>query len=210
MATLSVDLSAFDSENTTLNVYSSTPASSGFGGSSDASYARFTIPTGIGREGSVFYRFDLSALPAGSAVASVRLRYKAKIETTDYMAEYTISAVAGLTIKGTPATLLENASNDRDYGTMSGWTEAEVRTAGIRLYARRSPKTSGSSNRLFVYGATLIVEYEPPVAIYYIKESGAWRQLSNPTFYRKESGFWVKKSGSPFVAGVNYTHKEDQ
>ncbi len=210
MPTLSVDLSIFDSESTTLDTYSTDVASSGCGGSSDTSYARFAIPVALGAEGSVYYRFDLSALPAGSAITSVRLLYKANIQSTSYMQTRTISAVAGLTVKGTPQTLATSEANDKDYGTMTGWTEAEVRTAGICLYAKRRVNNSGSGNRLWIYGATLIVDYEPPAAVYYVKQSGVWRQLSNPTFYRKESGFWVKKSGSPFVAGMNYTYKEDR
>lgn len=211
MATLTVDLSSYDYANSTAVEYSSYPFSNAFAGSaSTGDYARIDLPTGTGAEVTSYYRFDLSALPAGATINSIVVKYKARVSSTSGMETRTIAVVSGTTVKGTAQTLGKTATDDKAFGQITGLSEAEVRALGIKLYAKRSATSTTQARYIQMYGATLTVDYTPAADRFYIKESGAWRQLSNPTFYRKESGFWVKKSGSPFVAGENYTHKEDR
>lgn len=210
MATLTVDLSSYDYANSTAVEYASYPFSNAFAGSANTDYARINLPNGENAEVTSYYRFNLSTLPAGATINSIVVKYKAKVSSTSSVSPRTISIVSGTTVKGTAQTLGTTATVDKTFGQVTGLSEAEVRRLGIKLYAKRGSYNTTSARYIMMYGATLTVDYEPPAAVYYVKESGVWRQLSNPTFYRKESGFWVKKSGSPFVAGENYTHKEDR
>lgn len=211
MATLTVDLSSYDYDNSTAIESTTRPFSNAFAGSaSTGDYARITVPTGAYSEVTSYYRFNLSALPVGVTINSVVVKYKAGISSTSYISPRTIAVVSGTTVKGTAQTLGTTATDDKTFGQITGLSEADVRALGIKLYARRGTGTTGAARYIMMYGATLTVDYTESAARYYVKESDVWRQLSNPTFYRKESGFWVKKSGSPFVAGANYTHKEDR
>lgn len=212
MATLTVNLSSYDYANSTAVENTSRPFSNAFAGSaSTGDYARIDLPTGANAEVTSYYRFNLSALPVGATIKSVVVKYKAGISSTSYISPRTIAVVSGTTdVKGATKTLYTTATDDKTFPQLSGLSEAEVRALGIKLYAMRGTGTTGTARYIMIYGATLTVDYKESVDRYYIKESGAWRKLSNPTFYRKESGVWVKESGSPFVAGVNYTHKEER
>ena len=211
MATLTVDLSNYDYDNSTAVENTSHPFSNAFAGSaSTGDYARIDVPTGANAEVTSYYRFDLSALPVGATINSVVVKYKARISSTSYISPRTISVVSGTTVKGTAQTLGATATDDKTFGQITGLSEAEVRALGIKLYAKRGASVTTQVRHIMMYGATLTVDYTESADKYYIKESDVWRQLRNPTFYRKESDFWVKKSGSPFVAGVNYRRKDDR
>lgn len=208
MATLTVDLSSYDYANSTAVENASYPFSNAFAGSaSTGDYARITVPTGANAEVTSYYRFNLSALPAGATINSIVVKYKAKSSNTSGMSTRTIAVVSGTTVKGTAQTLGTTATDDKTFGQITGLSEAEVRALGIKLYAKRG--TSGTSNIRYIamYGATLTVDYTPAADRYYIKESGAWRQLSNPTFYKKVNGIWVLQSASPFSATGKYERK---
>lgn len=211
MATLTVDLSSYDYANSTAVENTTRPFPNAFAGSaSTGDYARIDLPTGANADVTSYYRFNLSALPAGATINSIVVKYKARISSTSYVSPRTISIVSGTTVKGTAQTLGTTATDDTTFGQITGLSEAEVRTLGIKLYAKRGVSVTTQPRYIMMYGATLTVDYTPAADRHYIKESSVWRKLSNPTFYRKESGVWVKKSGSPFVAGVNYTHKEER
>lgn len=213
MATLTVNLSSYDYANSTAVENTTRPFSNAFAGSaSTGDYARIDVPTGANAAVTSYYRFNLSALPVGATINSVIVKYKVRISSTSYISPRTISVVSGTTEKGTAQTLGTTATDDKTFGQITGLSEAEVRALGIKLYAKRGANTTNTTltRYILMYGATLTVDYTESADRYYIKESGAWRQLSNPTFYRKESGVWVKKSGSPFVAGVNYRRKDDR
>lgn len=210
MATLTVDLSSYDYANSTAVENTTRPFPNAFAGSaSTGDYASIDVPDGANADVTSYYRFDLSALPAGATINSVVVKYKARISSTSYISPRTISVVSGTTVKGTAQTLGTTAADDKTFGQITGLSEAEVRTLGIKLYAKRGRSVT-TPRFIMMYGATLTIDYTESADRYYVKESDDWRQLRNPTFYRKESGFWVKKSGSPFVAGVNYTHKEER
>lgn len=208
MATLTVDLSSYDYANSTAVENASYPFSNAFAGSaSTGDYARITVPTGANAEVTSYYRFDLSALPAGATINSIVVKYKAKSSNTSGMSARTISVVSGTTVKGTAQTLGTTVTDDKTFGQIMGLSEAEVRALGIKLYAKRG--TSGTSNIRYIamYGATLTVDYTPSADRHYIRESGAWRQLSNPAFYKKVNGVWVLQSASPFTTTGKYKRK---
>lgn len=201
MATLTVDLSSYDYDNSTAVENTSYPFSNAFAGSANTSYARINVTT---TEVTSYYRFNLSALPVGATINNIIVKYKAKINDTSYVLARTISVVSGTTVKGTAQTLSTTATDDTPFEQITGLSEAEVRTLGVRLYAETTTSTWLCYIRM--YGATLTVDYEPPTP-YYIRESGAWRQLSNPTFYKNVSGVWVRQSVSPFTTTGKYERK---
>ena len=208
MATLTVDLSSYDYDNSTAVENTSKPFSNAFAGSaSTGDYARITIPTGAYSEVTSYYRFNLSALPVGATINSVVVTYKARISNTSYVSPRTIVVVSGTTEKGTAKTLGTTAAEDNTLGQITGLSEAEVRALGIKLYAKRGTGSTTTTRYILMFGATLTVDYTEPTDRYYIKESDAWRQLSNPTFYRKVNGVWVLQSASPFSATGKYERK---
>lgn len=206
MATLTVNLSSYDYDNSTAVENTSHPFSNAFAGSaSTGDYARIDIPTGANAEVTSYYRFDLSTLPVGATINSVVVKYRAKINNAYSMWSQTIAVVSGTTIKGTAQTLGTTAADDKTFGQITGLSEAEVRTLGIKLYAKCGTSSTTQTRYMMMYGATLTVDYEPPA--YYLKESGAWRQLSNLTFYKNISGVWVQQSSSPFTTTGKYQRK---
>lgn len=208
MATLTVDLSSYDYANSTAVENASYPFSNAFAGSaSTGDYARIDVPTGANAEVTSYYRFDLSALPVGATINSVVVKYKARISSTSYISPRTISVVSGTTVKGTAQTLGAKATDDKTFGQITGLSEAEVRALGIKLYAKRGASVTTQARYIQMYGATLTVDYTPAADRYYIRESGAWRQLSNPTFYKKVNGIWVQQSASPFTTTGKYERK---
>lgn len=208
MATLTVDLSSYDYANSTAVENTTRPFSNAFAGSaSTGDYARIDIPTGANAEVTSYYRFNLSALPVGATINSIVVKYKARISGTSYISPRTISIVSGTTVKGTAQTLGTTATDDKTFGQITGLSEAEVRALGIKLYAKRGTSSTTQTRYMMMYGATLTVDYTPSADRYYIKESGAWRQLSNPTFYKKVNGIWVRQSASPFTTTGKYERK---
>lgn len=208
MATLTVDLSSYDYTNSTAVENTSHPFSNAFAGSaSTGDYARINVPTGANAEVTSYYRFDLSDLPAGATINSVVVKYKAKINNTSLMSTRTIAVVSGTTVKGTAQTLGTTVTDNKTFGQIAGLSEAEVRALGIKLYAKRNTSTSTSARYITMYGATLTVDYTAAADRHYIRESGAWRQLSNPAFYKKVNGVWVLQSASPFSATGKYERK---
>ena len=132
MATLTVNLSSYDYDNSTAVEDTSHPFSNAFAGSTSTSYAIIDVTSnGV----TSYYRFDLSALPAGATINSVVVKYKAKINDTSDMFARTISVVSGTTVKGTAQTLGIRATDDKAFDQITGGSEAEVRTLGVRLYA---------------------------------------------------------------------------
>lgn len=204
MATLTIDLSSYDYDNSTAVENTSYPFSNAFAGSaSTGDYASIDVPTSTDAEVISYYRFNLSTLPAGATINSVVVKYKARINGSSGMSARTIAVVSGTTEKGTAQTLSTTPTNNKAFDQITGLSEAEVRALGIKLYAKRG--TATAARYIAIYGATLTVDYEPPV--YYIRESGAWRQLSNPTFYKNVSGVWVRQSASPFTTTGKYERK---
>lgn len=207
MATLTVDLSSYDYANSTAVENASHPFSNAFAGSASTDYARIDIPTGANAEVTSYYRFNLSALPVGATINSIVVKYKARISSTSYISPRTISIVSGTTVKGTAQTLGTKATDDKTFGQITGLSEAEVRALGIKLYAKRGTSATTQVRNILMYGATLTVDYTPSADRYYINESGAWRQLSNPAFYKKVNGVWVLQSASPFTTTGKYERK---
>lgn len=208
MATLTVNLSIYDYANSTAVENTTRPFSNAFAGSaSTGDYARIDIPTGANAEVTSYYRFNLSALPVGATINSIVVKYKARISSTSYISPRTISIVSGTTVKGTAQTLGTTATDDKTFGQITGLSEAEVRALGIKLYAKRGTSSTTQTRYMMMYGATLTVDYTPSADRYYIRESGAWRQLSNPTFYKKVNGVWVLQSASPFTTTGKYERK---
>lgn len=208
MATLTVDLSSYDYANSTAVENTTRPFSNAFAGSSSTGdYAKIDIPTGANAEVTSYYRFNLSALPVGATINSVVVTYKARIRSTNSVSPRTISIVSGTTVKGTAQTLSTTATDDKTFGQVTGLSEEEVRALGIKLYAKRGTSSTTTTQYLMMYGATLTVDYTPSADRHYIRESGAWRQLSNPAFYKKVDGIWVLQSASPFSATGKYQRK---
>lgn len=208
MATLTVNLSSYDYANSTAVENTTRPFSNAFAGSaSTGDYARIDLPTGANAEVTSYYRFNLSALPVGATINSIVVKYKARISSTSYISPRTISIVSGTTVKGTAQTLGTKATDDKAFGQITGLSEAEVRALGIKLYAKRGTSSTTQTRYMMMYGATLTVDYTPSADRYYINESGAWRQLSNPAFYKKVDGIWVLQSASPFTTTGKYKRK---
>ena len=158
--TVTVDISGFDSAHSSYaSVSSNHPISEGYAGSESGTYAQFTMATGSYAEMTLYYTFDLPAIPAGATIKSVTCTAKIYLSSTSGISTRTAQLCTGTTVKGS-ASNITNSTTAFSMTPGDDWTRAELLNAGIKVYTRRSTSSTSNARTVRFYGATLTVEYE--------------------------------------------------
>lgn len=127
--------------------------------SSNTSYATINLTTGTNAVTYVYFTFDFSEIPAGSAIDSISCSAKTYINTTNTSRITTRQAqlYSGSTAKGSASTI---SNSTTAYNMTTGnWTRDELQDASLRIYVQRGTSNTTSNYYVRVYGATFTVEY---------------------------------------------------
>lgn len=143
------------------SVSSSYPFSNPVGkGSSNTTYAQWNLTTGSNAESYVFYKFNLSEIPADATINSVTCKAKAYINQTNSsrISARTIQLYyQNLTAKGSATTI--SSSTSVLTLTCGTWTRKELDECHIRLYAKRGTSNTTTTYYCRFYGADLTINY---------------------------------------------------
>lgn len=159
-ATISADISSYDTVNIAYkSIDESNPIENAYADSSSSTYCRFYLVDGAREESYIFFKFDLSAIPADATIKSVTAVAKGAISSTgNAIAARQMQLATGTTLKGTSGALgTSPTARTLDAGT---WTRAELQDARVRYYARRGTSSTTSSYNIRAFGATITVTYE--------------------------------------------------
>lgn len=225
----------YDIEDTSIECIPSTYSDNTFNGSSSMNYingytnssstTRAVLQIGTkNADQSIFYKFDVSSIPADATVISVS-NCKFKI---------CVSASLSSTNTGVQLYSGNTSKSNKNY---SGWytnTSANVYTlSGLGTFTREelndlklkiTGRTSTANRSIYFYGADITIEYEYLGAVYYlytstvdktktvrladhssntvfIKQNSTWAPISH--VYQKENGSWVEISDPASILNTN-------
>lgn len=206
---LKVNPSGYDSTNYSYeSVNSSYPLSKPIGkGSSNSTYAQWSLKKGFGSETYVFYLFDLSAIHEDATIDSVECTAKGYSSCSSNMVNYvrtqTMQMFFGTsTAKGTAAKLTDSVTTATiDGGT---WTREELNDCRLRIYGIRSESGTSTTYYHRFYGADLTVTYTYNSEKFMMKTGGAWADAAR--VFKKVNGIWVEQTELSSVVedGVRY------
>lgn len=175
-------------------------------GSTSTSMCRVNLKTGSRATSYLFYKFDLSAIPANATIDSVACKVKCYINQTNSsrIATRQVQMYYGVdTAKGTASTM--STSTTALNLTCGTWTRAELDDCRIRLYVARGTSNTTTTYYMGLYGADLTVQYtEVSGDKMMLKINGAWAQAVK--VYKKINGAWVEQTDlkSLFDTNTNY------
>ena len=174
------------------SVSSSYPLTNGYTDSTSTTYAQVNWKTGSGVETYVFYKFDLSSIPANATITSVTAKAKGYVNTTNssrvttrQMQLYTGTSTA----KGSALTI-SNSASEQTFSNTGSWTRQELQDARIRYYVKRGTSNTSSNYTLRMYGATLTVNY-------------SWVETTYDITVSNSTSATVTANPSEVVAGEN-------
>lgn len=155
--TVSTVPSSYDTKNYKFN--SASNITSGYSSSNSTTYATINLTSGSYAETYIYYKFDLSSIPAEATIDSITCTAKAFVSNanTRYINSAQLQMFTGLTAKGS-ATSLSTSANVYTL-TAGTWTRNEILDARVRVYAKRGTRSTSSSIYIGFYGASISVTY---------------------------------------------------
>ena len=182
--------------------------------------------------GTIYFTFPSPSLPSGATLQSVScsatFQYNRNGSSSGYSAACRM--YYNTTAKGSETTITTTGGSDMAKTTFNlspgSWTLSELSNA--RLYVTATNSARSTVRYLYVYGATLTIEYlysgksytytiasvtadhtivvsqGASGATLYFKVNGSWVAVASA--YRKVNGSWVQQSdvSTVFQSGVNY------
>lgn len=167
MATITKTVTLIPSGNTgmtNMSTSSSYPATRGYNDTSNTQFARFSVTQNA--EGSIYYTFNASSIPAGATITNVTA--KAKVYINSRVSNAGCQLYSGTTAKGTRTTFTNTQSTVVTLSPGSGWTRSDLNDLRIRLTGTGANSTSSK----YYYFAGAEVEVTYTVTAYDVTASG--------------------------------------
>lgn len=172
-------------------------------GSTNTEYATIYLVTGSRATTTIYWPFDLSAIPSGSEIDSVSCKVKASVSSTIGVNYALVQLYSGSTSKGSSTSILSTSTsaNTLSVGT---WTRSELQNCRLCLQAKRSTSSTSTERSLLFYGADLTVTYTYQSEKFMLKLGGAWHDAAS--VFKKVNGIWVEQTDLANVIedGVRY------
>lgn len=172
-------------------------------GSTNTTYATINLVTGSRETTTIYWPFDLSAIPSGAEIDSVSCKVKASVSSTIGVNSASVQLYSGSTSKGSSTDILSTSpsANTLSVGT---WTRSELQNCRLCLKARRSTSGTSTTRSLLFYGADLTVTYTYQSEKFMLKLGGAWHDVAR--VFKKVNGIWVEQTDLANVIedGVRY------
>lgn len=143
-----------DSTNVTLS-----NITRAYNGTSNTQYATISITQSS--TGSLFFTFDTSEVPAGATITSITGSVKVRVSNTTRVTNTKCQLFADDVAKGDNVTFASTStSNVVTLSPGNSWTRSEV--SDLRLKIGGTGSSSSSSRAIYMYGASITINYSVP------------------------------------------------
>ena len=172
-------------------------------GSTNTTYATINLVTGSRATTTIYWPFDLSAIPSGAEIDSVSCKVKASVSSTSGVGSASVQLYSGSTSKGSSTSILSTSTSAKTL-SVGTWTRSELQNCRLCLQAQRGTYNTSTSRSVLFYGADLTVTYTYNSGQFMLKTGGTWVGAS--TVYKKVNGVWVEQAELSGVMedGVRY------
>ena len=173
-------------------------------GSTNTPYATIYLVTGSGATTTIYWPFDLSAVPSGAEINSVSCKVKAYISSRSGVSSASVQIYSGSTPKGISISLSDSVSASAITLSVGTLTRSELQNCRLCLQVKRGTYNTSTSRSILFYGADLTVTYTYNSGQFMLKTGGTWVGAS--TVYKKVNGVWVEQAELSGVMedGVRY------
>ena len=172
-------------------------------GSTNTTYATINLVTGSRATTTIYWPFDLSAIPSGAEIDSVSCKVKASVSSTSGVNSASVQLYSGSTSKGSSTSILSTSTSAKKL-SVGTWTRSELQNCRLCLKAQRGTSSTSATRSLQFYGADLTVTYTNQSEKFMLKLSGAYNDVART--FKKVSGIWVEQTDLANVIedGVRY------
>lgn len=173
-------------------------------GSTNTTYATINLVTGSRATTTIYWPFDLSAIPSGAEIDSVSCKAKASVSSTSGVGSASVQLYSGSTAKGSSTSILSTSTsaNTLSVGT---WTRSELQNCRLCLQAKRSTSGTSTKRSILFYGADLTVTYTYQSQKFMLKTGGAWADVAR--VFKKVNGIWVEQTDLASVIPDNVRYQ---
>ncbi len=172
-------------------------------GSTNTTYATINLVTGSRATTTIYWPFDLSAIPSGAEIDSVSCKVKASVSSTIGVNSASVQLYSGSISKGSSTSIL-STSTSAETLSVGTWTRSELQNCRLCLKAKRGTSSTSIKRSLLFYGADIAVTYTYKNEKFMLKLSGAYNDVART--FKKVSGIWVEQTDLANVIedGVRY------
>ena len=172
-------------------------------GSTNTTYATINLVTGSRATTTIYWPFDLSAIPSGAEIDSVSCKVKASVSSTSGVSSASVQLYSGSTSKGSSTSILSTSTSAKTL-SVGTWTRSELQNCRLCLKAQRGTSSTSTTRSLLFYGADLTVTYTYKNEKFMLKLSGEYNDVART--FKKVSGIWVEQTDLANVIedGVRY------
>ena len=172
-------------------------------GSTNTTYATINLVTGSRATTTIYWPFDLSAIPSGAEIDSVSCKVKASVSSTSGVSSASVQLYSGSTSKGSSTSILSTSTSAKTL-SVGTWTRSELQNCRLCLKAQRGTSSTSTTRSLLFYGADLTVTYTYKNEKFMLKLSGDYKDAART--FKKVSGIWVEQTDLANVieGGVRY------
>ena len=172
-------------------------------GSTNTTYATINLVTGSRATTTIYWPFDLSAIPSGAEIDSVSCKVKASVSSTSGVSSASVQLYSGSTSKGSSTSILSTSTSAKTL-SVGTWTRSELQNCRLCLKAKRGTSSTSTKRSLLFYGADLTVTYTYKNEKFMLKLSGDYKDAART--FKKVSGIWVEQTDLANVIedGVRY------
>ena len=172
-------------------------------GSTNTTYATINLVTGSRATTTIYWPFDLSAIPSGAEIDSVSCKVKASVSSTSGVSSASVQLYSGSISKGSSTSILSTSTSAKTL-SVGTWTRSELQNCRLCLKAQRGTSGTSTTRSLLFYGADLTVTYTYQSEKFMLKLGGAWHDVAR--VFKKVNGIWVEQTDLANVIedGVRY------
>ena len=173
-------------------------------GSTNTTYATINLVTGSRATTTIYWPFDLSAIPSGAEIDSVSCKVKASVSSTSGVGSASVQLYSGSTSKGSSTSILSTSTSAKTL-SVGTWTRSELQNCRLCLKAQRVTSSTSTTRSLLFYGADLTVTYTYKNEKFMLKLSGEYNDVART--FKKVSGIWVEQTDLESVVPDNVRYQ---
>ena len=173
-------------------------------GSTNTTYATINLVTGSRATTTIYWPFDLSAIPSGAEIDSVSCKVKASVSSTSGVSSASVQLYSGSTSKGSSTSILSTSTSAKTL-SVGTWTRSELQNCRLCLKAQRGTSSTSTTRSLLFYGADLTVTYTYKNEKFMLKLGGAYNDVAR--VFKKVNGIWVEQTDLASVVPDNVRYQ---
>ena len=173
-------------------------------GSTNTTYATINLVTGSRATTTIYWPFDLSAIPSGAEIDSVSCKVRASVSSTSGVSSASVHLYSGSTSKGSSTSILSTSTSAKTL-SVGTWTRSELQNCRLCLKAQRGTSSTSTTRSLLFYGADLTVAYTYQSEKFMLKLGGAWQDIAR--VFKKVNGIWVEQTDLSSVIPGNVRYQ---